>query len=30
MVMEYWDEALALTIALIMTIIVMRVFGNDD
>lgn len=30
MVMEYWDEILALTIALIMTIIVMRVFGNDD
>lgn len=30
MVMEYWDETLALTIALIMTIIVMRVFGNDD
>ena len=30
MVMEYWDEILALTIALTMTIIVMRVFGNDD
>lgn len=30
MVMEYWDKILALTIALIMTIIVMRVFGNDD
>lgn len=28
--MEYWDETLALTIALTLTIIIMRVFGNDD